>query len=337
MDGAEGIEAKVEFLSRPRAYGDGAARVDVVETHMSWIFLTGRFAYKLKKPIRFERLDFRTLDARRSNCEAEVRLNRRLAPTVYLGTVPLTFAPAEGLRLDGTGTTVDWLVKMRRLPRDRMLDSALIAGEVPRVPLRNAGLLLARFYRDAPPVATGTAAYRHRFAAGIAENRRHLLDPAYGLPAGQVERVCEGQARFVATRGSRLDQRAEACHIVEAHGDLRPEHICLGDPPEIIDCLEFDRDLRLLDPVDELSFLALECERLGDSAVGDIVLALYRDVTGDAPAEDLIAFYKAYRACVRAKIAIWHLRDGPPREPAKWPALARTYLDLASAYAARLE
>lgn len=337
MDSAESIAAKVDFLSRSRAYDSVPAQVDVVETHMSWVFLTDRVVYKLKKPIRFERLDFRTLEARRRNCEAEVRLNRRFAPAVYLGVVPLTFACSEGLRLDGTGATVDWLVKMRRLPRELMLDSALAAGEVPRGPLTNVGLLLARFYRDARPVATGTAAYRRRFAAGIADNRRQLLEPIYDLPAEPIARTCDSLARVVASRGEWLDQRAEARHVVEAHGDLRPEHICLGDPPEIIDCLEFNRELRLLDPVDELSYLALECERLGDSTVGRIVLNLYREVTGDAPAEELIAFYKSYRACLRAKIAIWHLRDATPREPARWPALARAYLGLAGAYAASLD
>ena len=332
-----GIEAKVEFLRRPAAYAEAAGHVDVVETHMSWVFLTDRFAYKLKKPVRYEFLDFRELAARRRNCEAEIRLNRRLAPTVYLGVLPLTFGRSEGLRLDGSGEAVDWLVKMRRLPREEMLDRAIAEGEIPRARLRNVGLLLASFYRDAAPVTMTAAAYCRRFAAGIAENRRHLQEPAYGLPTALVERVCDLQASFVASRSQVLGRRAEDCHIVEAHGDLRPEHICLEDPPEIIDCLEFNRDLRLLDPADELAFLALECERLGAAPLGPLVLGVYREVTGDSPAAELVAFYKSYRACVRAKIAAWHLRDREVREPAKWPAVARTYLDLARSYAARLD
>jgi aminoglycoside phosphotransferase family enzyme len=134
-----------------------------------------------------------------------------------------------------------------------------------------------------------------------------------------------------------FDARVRARRIIEAHGDLRPEHICLTDPPVIIDCLEFNRNLRLLDPVDELSFLGLECERLGAPLVGATMLDLYREATGDAPAEELIAFYKSYRACLRAKIAAWHLRDSEIREPEKWPALARTYLELANAHAAGLD
>jgi aminoglycoside phosphotransferase family enzyme len=332
-----GIEAKVAFLSRPAAYVEGTARVEVVETHMSWVFLTDRFAYKLKKPVCHEFLDFRTLEARRRNCEAELRLNRRLAPAVYLGILPLTFGARQGLRLDGAGETVEWLAKMRRLPREAMLDQAVAAGDVSPARLKGVGRLLTRFYREAAPVEMAPAEYCDRFAAGIAANRRHLQEPAYRLPLQQVERLSDCQASFVDSRAPLLARRAEARHIVEAHGDLRPEHIGLGDPPEIIDCLEFNRDLRLLDPVDELSFLALECERLGAAEIGSWMLGLYREATGDAPAEDLIAFYKSYRACVRAKIAIWHLRDREVRDPAKWPALASAYLELAAGYAVRLD
>lgn len=332
-----GIEAKVEFLSRPIAYAEAPGRVEVVETHMSWVFLTDRFAYKLKKPVCHELLDFRTLEARRRNCQAELRLNRRLAPTVYLGILPLTFATRQGLRLDGAGETVEWLVKMRRLPREAMLDQAIAAGDVSPAHLKGVGRLLTRFYQEAAPIEMAPAMYCGRFAAGIAANRRHLQESAYRLPLQQVERLSDFQASFVDSRAPLLGRRAEARHIVEAHGDLRPEHVCLGEPPEIIDCLEFNHDLRLLDPVDELSFLALECERLGATDIGTMVLGLYREATGDAPAEELIAFYKSYRACVRAKIAIWHLRDRDVRNPAKWPALAKTYLDIAAEYAASLD
>jgi aminoglycoside phosphotransferase family enzyme len=124
-----------------------------------------------------------------------------------------------------------------------MLDVAISQGRPPLAPLRNVDMLLARFYREAAPVEVTAAAYRDRFAAGIADNRRHLREPLYGLPAEAIERACDLQAHFVASRGPLLGRRANGRHIVEAHGDLRPEHICLGDPPEIIDCLEFSRDL----------------------------------------------------------------------------------------------
>ncbi|MBI3915832.1 MAG: hypothetical protein HY322_02345 [Betaproteobacteria bacterium] len=124
------ITEKVAFLRRPEAYAPAPHRVDVVETHMSWVFLADALVYKLKKPVRYEFLDFSTLEARRLNCQREVELNRRLAPDVYRGTVPLTLRSDGSLRLGGPGTTIEWLVEMRRLPADRMLDAAIRSHSV---------------------------------------------------------------------------------------------------------------------------------------------------------------------------------------------------------------
>jgi aminoglycoside phosphotransferase family enzyme len=300
------------------------------------VFLTGRFAYKLKKPVRYEFLDFRTVQARQRSCEEEVRLNRRLAPEVYLGVVPLTRNPDGGLRLGGFGEPVDWLVKMHRLPPERMLDRAIAQGTLTPPQVRGLALFLAEFYRNAPPVVMTAQAYRTRLDAEIAANLRHLRDSAYDLPGGLVERLCRAQADFLAAHPALFDRRARNRRIIEAHGDLRPEHICLGPRPQIIDCLEFKREFRILDPADELSFLSLECARLGAANVEPLLFEVYREVTEDAPAAELIAFYKGYRACLRAKIAVWHLREPEVRTPEKWRALARTYLALAEAETVRL-
>jgi aminoglycoside phosphotransferase family enzyme len=202
--------------------------------------------------------------------------------------------------------------------------------------VRGLALFLAEFYRNAPAVAVTAATYRARLDAEIAANLRHLRDPAYGLPVDLVERLCRAQADFLATHPALFDRRARDRRFIEAHGDLRPEHICLGPRPQIIDCLEFKREFRILDPADELSFLSLECARLGAPKVESLLFELYHRVTEDTPAAELIAFYKSYRACLRAKIAVWHLREPEPRTPEKWPALARTYLALAEAEIARL-
>ena len=124
-------------------------------------------------------------------------------------------------------------------------------------------------------------------------------------------------------------QRAEQRRIVDGHGDLRPEHILLGTAPLIIDCLEFRADLRRLDPVGELAFLAMECERLGAPLIGRILFRRYRVSTGDDPPPALIAFYKAMSALIRARIAILHLREKPVRDPQKWPRRAAEYLAIA--------
>ena len=119
-------DARISFV-RMLIRDEASHTAGMIETHMSWVYLTDRHAYKLKKPVRYDYLDFSTLEARRQNCEDEIRLNRRLAPDVYLAAIPLTVDAEGGLRLDGTGAVVDWLVKMRRLPADQMMDRAITA------------------------------------------------------------------------------------------------------------------------------------------------------------------------------------------------------------------
>jgi aminoglycoside phosphotransferase family enzyme len=298
---------------------------------MSWVFLTDAEAWKLKKPVRYDYLDFSTPEARRRNCEEEVRLNRRLSPEVYLGLAPLTIDARGDLQLAGKGEVIDWLVRMRRLPADRMLDRAIGDRTVSAADARKVGALLARFYKQAPPVAMTASEYRSRLAADVLASRQELANPEYGLPVDLLESIASAQLAFLKQESELFDDRARAGKIIEAHGDLRPEHICLEREPVIIDCLEFNRDFRILDPASELAFLALECERLGAPWVGDLILATYRDETGDRPPERLLVFYKSYHACLRAKIAVWHLKDH--EDWAKWTNKATRYLRLADSIA----
>ncbi|MBI4204663.1 MAG: hypothetical protein HY527_06525 [Betaproteobacteria bacterium] len=329
------IDEKVAFLRSTDAYPTPPAAVEVIETHMSWVFLTGERVYKLKKPVRYAFLDFSTLEARRRNCEREVRLNRRLAADVYYGIVALVMTGDGRLRLDGDGPVVDWLVKMRRLPAQRMLDAAIRANTVRAEDIRKLTRFLTDFYQRSAPVEMGAAEYRARFADDIRANRAELIAPHYELSAPQVERLADAQHRFLRQHGDVLERRAHDEKIIDAHGDLRPEHICLTVEPRIIDCLEFKREFRLLDPVDELAYLAMECERLGAGSVGDQILRQYLDTTGDAPPDELIRFYKAFRACLRARIAIWHIADHEVRDTEKWRRRANDYLQLAESYATR--
>ena len=274
------------------------------------------------------------MTARRLNCDEELRLNRRLSDDIYLDIVPLSLDVGGRLRFLGDGDPIDWLVKMRRLPAARMLDRMILSGAATSEDVRHVVSRLARFYRDSAPVEVVSAAYRDSFAKGIAANLRELSTPAYGLPAELITAIAMQQRKVLEYRPELFDARAQSGHIIEAHGDLRPEHICLEAEPQIIDCLEFSRELRILDPVDELAFLALECERLGASAFTATIFETYTEITGDVPPVPLLAFYRSYRACVRAKLAIWHLNDPEPREPSKWVARAQDYLQLASRHAA---
>lgn len=328
------IGAKLAFLRQPGAYPELPAQVSAVETHMSWVFLTERHAYKLKKPVRWEFLDFSTIEARRRDCEVEVRLNRCLAADVYLGVVPLTMEGGR-LALDGRGPVADWLVKMRRLPRERMLDRLIARGGVRPADLQPMIVLLAHFYA-AGTIRDDAEVFLRRLRLNAEANAAELAVPAHRLPAERVAAILAAQTALLEREPELFRRRVRDGRIVEGHGDLRPEHVCLETVPVIIDCLEFNRDFRILDCADDLAFLALECERLGSMELADAIFDLYGQASGDRPPQKLVDFYKSCRACLRAKLALWHLRDGEAPAADGWVALAREYLALAEKYAARL-
>lgn len=328
------LRAKVAFLSSPASYPEQPAAVEVVQTHMSCVFLTDRHAYKLRKPVRYAFLDFSTPDARRADCEAELQLNRRLAPDVYLELVPLVATRDGRLSLGDDGAVVDWLVKMRRLPARLMLDHAIRDGSVTPEAVRRFARVLAEFYRRAEPVVLDGAEHRRRLELDIEASRRELARPEYGLAPRLVEEVGAALSNALAHQARALERRIAQRRIVEGHGDLRPEHICLEPVPLFIDCLEFNRDWRLLDPAEELSYLALECEFAGAPWIGEIVMDTYREGTGDDPPAALLHFYKGFRAAVRAKLSAWHLKDHPdPADQGRWVARAQRYLELAARHA----
>jgi aminoglycoside phosphotransferase family enzyme len=331
-----GLDAKLAFLSRPDSYRPVPAEVGRRETHMSWVFLAGERVYKLKKPVRFPYLDFSTIGRRERACRAELRLNRRLAPDVYLDVVPLV-ERGRGLALGGDGRPVDWLVCMQRLDERLMLDHLIGAGQLRTRQVERLVSVLARFYRSATPTFLPPAVHLADLRASLAYNRRILLDRRFDLPAGLVRRIDRAQRRFLDCCGGLIAARLRHRRIVDGHGDLRPEHIWLDDEVRIIDCLEFNPRLRVVDPFDEIAYLGLECERLGAAWVGDTLRRRMKSLLRDGPAEALFAFYHCYRATLRARLAIAHLLEAHPRTPEKWPRLAAEYLALAERSARELE
>ncbi len=323
------ISRKVAFLASSKAYAERPARVEIIQTHLSWVFLTERHVFKLKKPLRGDGFDLSSAQARRRNAETEVRLNRRLAPGIYLGVVRLTLSGSHRLAIGGQGVVVDWLVKMVRLPAERMLDRRLVCGNWHYADIHTLADWLAKFFGTARRVPVQPIAYLDRFRAECRLSRHAFR--ASGSPPLQhaVDCVVRYIEAFMGRHSDLLLRRLEDRRIVEGHGDLRPEHICLGSAPRIIDCLEFRLDLRCLDPVDELAFLGMECARLGAGGIGRVLFWHYCRRTGDCPPPVLIAFYKAIGALIRARIAILHLQETPVRDPAKWPKRAAEYVEIA--------
>jgi aminoglycoside phosphotransferase family enzyme len=328
-----GVDTKVAFLAQASSYPESTSAVRVIETHMSWVFVTDELVYKMKKPVLLPYLDFSTLSARKHFCEESLRLNRRLAPEVYLGIVAVTREQDGKLRLGGNGEPVEWLEKMRRLPEEAMLNVAIAAGGATEEDVRRFTRTLVQFYIQALPVEISAGQYRERLRRDIRDNNLALCDREYEFNGRRVERIVGAQLGLLDQDPRMFDLRVEAGKVIEAHGDLRPEHVCLLPQPVFIDCLEFNRDFRVMDVADELSYLAMECEFAGGAFIGPAIFATYEQQTGDRIPEWLVYFYKSYRALLRAKLAAWHTRDRAPAEHPKWLRRAGAYIDLAERYA----
>lgn len=328
---------KLNSLRTLEAYPDLTKQVQSIETHMSWVFLTDEYAYKLKKPVRYPYLDYSTLQRRAQMCRQEVLLNRRLAEWVYLDTIPLRRDAHGNLSLSlsrtvPAGEIVEWLVRMRRLPDHLMLDHCIRHDRVPVSAIDRTAGHLTTFFQHARIARIGPQEHLHRLAQAITLNAGALLDGA--LPTRPVQEVIRKLEGFLNHRASLFRQRAQGHRIVDGHGDLRPEHIYLGEPAAVIDCIEFSTRLRQLDPVEELAFLWMECLQSGAGQWGERFLNVYAERSRDDIDEHHVQFYMSLRACLRARLALGHLPD--TATPQHWLDKARIYFGLAHRFAAEL-
>lgn len=314
------LAAKLAFL---RASGVFDGVVEVIETHMSWLFLTERHAFKLKKPVTLPYLDYRTIERRKQSCDNEVRLGRRLASNVYDAVVPLVSTRGT-LTIGGAGEIVDWLVVMRRLPLDRMLPQMLARGAVTAEHADALGNVLGAFYQRAPRATWDGPAYRRRLREMVVAVASELLER--GASHEVVNRILAHEIAGLQEHASALDDRLVEGRVVDAHGDLRPEHVCLEAPPVVIDPLEFDDELRTLDAASELAFFALECDRLGATWFADRVFARYRERCSDRVARPLVELYRGQHALTRAVIALRHVDSVEAPDRRRWHQKAADYL-----------
>ncbi len=334
----------VKFLSRPDTYPHPVGLVDRRQTHVSHVFLAGDYAYKLKKPVKFPFLDASRLADRKRFCLLELSLNRRLAPSIYLGIVPVT-EQAGRLALNGRGRPVEWLVKMRRLPEDRMLDQVLAASKATKRDIERLADRLLPFFRTA---ARGPAIRRYGEPTAVAElvlgNLRECA-PFLGKLLEEPDRAFIEAAykQFLALQGPVLARRAREGRIIDGHGDLRCENICLssggqtslGSDPQVYDCVEFQPAFRCGDEVNDLSFLLMDLEFRGRHDLAKVLERRYRSAMHDPTFDDVLAFYKCHRSLVRGKVRgfAW-LQHPRTTEGRRIQELSRRHYKLARGYAA---
>lgn len=326
----------IEALRKPETYPHTVGDIRVLQTHISSVFLTGDFAYKLKKPVDFGFLDFSTVELRERYCRAEVELNRRLAPEEYLSVEPLTLAGGEAM-VGGEGQVVDWLVKMRQLDDDELGVAVLERGELDEHNMDQLVGLLVPFYSSA---RTGGGVDQH----GTTQAVRFNTDENFAQTDAYVGKLISRERythirdwtnKFYEEQTDLFSRRVDEGRIRESHGDLHLDNIFFSDPPVIFDCIEFSDRLRCGDVACDVAFLAMDLDFRGRGDLGAHFIERFVEQSGDEELPALLDFYKCYRAYVRGKIASFTSVDPGLTEAEKRQQrnLARRYFGLAHRYA----
>jgi hypothetical protein len=323
----------LDALQNPALYNHPVLRFEVIETHISWVLLTGPYAYKIKKPVNFGFVDFSTIDKRRFFCEEEVRLNRRLAPAWYLDVVAITGAPDRPC-LGGAGPALEYAVKMWQFPHEARLDRVLDRGELTPERLDTLITAVAEFHGRAavagPDTVFGTP---DRIAVRIRENldtlKERAMDP---VDLSRLDRLTHESEAAHAALAEVFDSRKRDGFIRECHGDLHLANVAwVDDTPLIFDCIEFNEDLRWVDVLSEVAFLAMDLEHRGAGRLARRALNAYLEATGDYPGLRVFGYYHAYRSLVRAKVTCltWAQQGHDDATRARLVHDYRSYLTLA--------
>ena len=314
-------------LLDPACYPHPVAGVRVLETHISWILLTGEYAYKIKKPVYLGFLDFSTLELRRQYCEEELRLNRRLAPALYLDLVEFRGTSA-GPRIGGEGPVLEYAIRMREFPQESLASRALARGAFGAAEIDALAELIAQFHAGAPLAqASDRFGTPEAVLAAALQNFEQMLPRVKAAPVDRALRVLRRWTEHeFAARSDAIASRKRLGFVRECHGDLHLGNIIvLEGRPVPFDCIEFNDELRWIDVMNEAAFLAMDLEDRGRSDLGWRFLNRYLEATGDYAGLSVLRFYLVYRALVRAKVHLLRsLQPGLLR--AEKSRLARAFL-----------
>jgi uncharacterized protein len=326
----------VSALLEPGAYPEPSAGVALVQTHISWVFLTDRFAYKVKKPVDLGFLNFTTLRRRHHYLHEELLLNRRLCPEIYLEVVPIA-ARGDGVRVGGAGHPLEYALKMVRMPQARMMDEVADRGELTREHLDGIIARLVPFYEQA---ATGPRINKFGAPAIIAYNHEENFSRTEALAgvifSRELYEAIRSYARdFLARNRPLLLKRIHEGRIRDCHGDLHMKNICLADHIHIFDCIEFNPRFRYSDVAADVDFLAMDLDFHGWRDLSRHFVDRFARESGDQDLLRVLDFYKCYRAYVRGKIHAFTAQDQEQSPEVRGEArqTAQAYFALAGVYA----
>jgi aminoglycoside phosphotransferase family enzyme len=329
------LPSTIGALLKSQAYPHRPQKIELVQTQMSFIFLTGEYVYKIKKPVNLGYLDYTTLEKRHFFCHQELKLNRRLCPDAYLAVVPIVEEKGE-LRIEGRGKAIEYAVKMKQLPQDRMMDVLLTRGQVtPEVVARVAEKLVG-FHQKAE-ISPEIAAFgrldviRQNTDENFAQTGKYI---GTSIIAEEYQHIKNYTNNFIDSNASLFDKRVREGKIKDCHGDLHSAHVCFTDDICIYDCIEFNDRFRYCDVASEVAFLAMDLDRYRHAGLSRHLVDTYVGLSHDEELRKLLNFYKCYRAYVRGKVESFKLDDPLISQTDKAKALesAQSYFQLAESY-----
>ncbi len=325
----------VEALRKPEAYDEEPGQIEMKQTHISFIFLTRNFVYKVKKAVDFGFLDFSTLEKRRFFCEKELSLNRRLCGDMYLEVVPIN--QSDSIKIKGEGVAIEYAVKMKRIPEDRIMTKLLEEDKVDRKLIDRMAKIIAEFHSKAktnkrigefgslPTIETN---WKENF-----EQTREFIGETVSPESYRLIR--DGIDGFMRRNASLFAKRVIDNRVRDCHGDIHSGNIFVADRIYIFDAIEFNERFRYSDVASDIAFLAMDLDFKGRSDLSGFFVERYVQYSGDQELRKLLHFYKCYRAYVRGKVISFKLNDPSVDSEEKSTAKkeAKAYFELAADYA----
>ena len=324
----------VEALMMPEAYEEDPLSIEQVQTHISFVFLTGKFVYKMKKAVNFGFLDFTTLEKRRFYCEKELELNRRLCGEMYLEVVPINKGPT--IKIKGEGETVEYAIKMKRIPQEKIMSELLEKNKVDTKIVDRIAKIIAKFHSKAETnsiitdygsLTTIETNWKENFEQTEEFIGKTISTEEFKLIRSRVEEFVRKNTTLFGKR--MLEKRVRDCH-----GDIHSGNIFVADKIYIFDAIEFNERFRYSDTTADVAFLAMDLDFKNRTDLSDFFIRKYSEYSGDREAVKLLPFYKCYRAYVRGKVTSFRLND--PNMSTKEKKVAEkeatAYFKLASNY-----
>lgn len=329
----------IDALTKPQAYDENPGHIELIQTHISFVFLTKNYAYKVKKPVNFGFLDFGTLKKRRFFCEKELELNRRLCGDMYIEVAPIN-RKWKVIKIKGEGETVEYALKMKRLPQEKIMTKLLEEKEVKTKLIDQIAKIIAEFHSKAETnkkiseigsLATVKINWNENF-----EQTRKFVSKTISVE--DFELISKKVTSFMKKNQVLFEKRTAEGKVRDCHGDIHSGNIFIADKIYIFDAIEFNERFRYSDVAADIAFLAMDLDFKGRGDLSDFLTKMYVKYSKDEELLQLLSFYKCYRAYVRGKVVGFKLDDPNVCDKEKWDAAqeAKAYMKLATRYAEKL-